>query len=100
MAETISVRLGKDIEKDLAIVENKWKIDRSEIIRRLLGGAINSWKIENALNDLREHKISIGKASRDSGLSVWQMLDILKEKNIDWIGYSKEDLKRDLEMLD
>lgn len=99
MADIMSVRLGEEIEKDLARVEKKWKIDRSEIIRRLLVDAINNWKIDNAVNDLREGRISIGRAAKECGISIWQMIDIVKEKKIDWINYSEEDIKRDLEIL-
>lgn len=48
---------------------------------------------------LRGHKISIGKAAEECGLYLWEMLDFLKENNIDWTNYSKEDLEKDLGVL-
>lgn len=100
MATTISVRLDKSLLKELSAIEKNWHADRSEAIRRLLAKAVNSWKMQSAVERLREHKISIGKASEECGLSIWEMLDIVKEKNIDWTGYSKEDLERDLKVLE
>lgn len=99
MVETVSVRLGNEIQKDLTKVERTWQIDRSEVIRRLLVEAIRQWKIEKALKDISEHKISIGKAAEECGISIWEMLDLVKKKNVDWIGYDDEDLKRDLAVL-
>ena len=99
MATTISVRLDKSLLKDLSKIEKNWQADRSEAIRRLLVKAVSSWKIQNMLERLKEHKISIGKAAEECGLSLWEMLDIAKEDNVDWTGYSKEDLERDLEVL-
>ena len=99
MTETISVRLGKDIGRELSEVEKKWHIDRSEIIRRLLAKAIRDWKIENALERLVAHKITLGKAAEESGVSLWEMIDIVKEKNIDWIGLTPNDIEKDLEMV-
>ena len=99
MATTISVRLDKALLRDLSEIEKNWQADRSEAIRRLLAKAVSSWKIQNMLERLREHKISIGKAAEECEVSLWEMIDIAKENNIDWTGYSKEDLEADLEVL-
>ena len=100
MAATISVRLDKSLLKDLSVIEKNWQADRSEAVRRLLAKAVSSWKIQNALEKLREHKISIGKAAEECDISLWEMLDIVKENNIDWTSYSKEDLERDMNPLE
>ncbi len=99
MATTISVRLDKALLKDLSQIEKNWQADRSEAIRRLLAKAVNSWKVQNALEKLRMHKVSIGKAAEECELSLWEMIDIAKENDIDWTGYSKQDLERDLKVL-
>ena len=99
MATTVSVRLDKALLRDLSEIEKNWQADRSEAIRRLLAKAVSSWKIQNILERLREHKISIGKAAEECEVSLWEMIDLTKENNIDWTGYSKEDLERDLEVL-
>ena len=100
MTTTISVRLDKSLLKDLSAIEKNWQADRSEAIRRLLAKAVNSWKVQNALEKLREHKISIGKAAEECELSVWEMFDIAKENRIDWTAYSNEDLERDIKALE
>ena len=100
MAITISVRLDKSLLKDLSVIEDNWQADRSEAIRRLLAKAVSSWKIQNTLEKLRERKISIGKAAEECNISIWEMLDIVKEKGIDWTAYSKEDLERDIKVLE
>ena len=100
MATTISVRLDKSLLKDLSLIEKNWQADRSEAIRRLLAKAVNSWKIQNALERLREHKLSIGKAAEECKVSLWEMLDLAKEESIDWTAYSNEDLERDLRILE
>jgi|SRR3989338_2827145 len=100
MTTTISVRLDKSLLKDLSAIEKNWQADRSEAIRRLLAKAVSSWKVQNALERLREHKISIGKAAKECEISLWEMLDIARGSNIDWTGYSKEDLEMDIEILE
>ena len=97
---TISVRIGKEIQQDLKKVEQKWKTDRSEVIRRLLSKAINEWKIENALDLLSKHSISLSKAAEECNMTIWEILNIIKERNIDWINYSQADLEKDLKELE
>ncbi len=99
MATTLSVRVEETVLRDLRKVEKTWQTDRSEAIRRLLSQSLHEWKIQQALEHLRNHTISIGKAAEECGLSLWEMLDLVKQKGIDWTGYSAEDLKRDLAVL-
>ena len=99
METTISVRLRADALKDLAKVEKKWQTDRSEAIRRLLASALKEWKLQNTLENLAQHKISIGKAAEECDISLWEMIDKASEKKIDWVGYSDKDLEKDLALL-
>ncbi len=99
MTSTISVRVEKPVLQTLAQVEKKWHTDRSEVVRRLLSKALDEWKIENAIEHIREHKLSVGKAAEECGLSLWELLDLLKQKNVDWTGYSQKDLEKDLALL-
>lgn len=99
MATTISVRLEKPFLQTLSKVEKKWHTDRSEAIRRLLNSALEEWKKEQALEKVREHKLSVGKAAEECGIPLWEMLDLLKQKDIDWTGYSEKDLKKDLNIF-
>ena len=100
MSTTISVRVDKSLLKDLSMIEKNWQADRSEAIRRLLVKSVSSWKLQNTLEKLREHKISIGKAAEECELSIWEMLDIAKGNNINWTGYSSDDLERDIKILE
>ena len=95
----VSVRVDEVLLKDLAKVEKKWQTDRSEAIRRLLVSALHEEKVRSTLEQLVNHKISVGKAAEECGVSLWEMLDLLKQKNIDWTGYSEEDLEMDLKLL-
>lgn len=100
MASTVSVRLENSILKDLTKVENKWKADRSEVVRRLLNNAIKEWRVKDVLERLKEGKLTISGAAKEAGLSLWEVIDLAKRENIDWVGYNKEDLERDLKLLE
>lgn len=99
MESLISVRLNKVVLKDLTDIEKTLHADRSEVIRRLLADSIQKWKIENALKEISQHKLSIGKAAKKCNVSIWEMLNLVKDNSINWTGYSKEDLEADLKLL-
>lgn len=49
--------------------------------------------------ELFREKVSLGKASEIAGLSVWEMMALLKEKKIP-LNYSEKDFEKDLELLE
>ncbi len=96
---TISLRVEDSFAEELEEVERSWQADRSEVVRRLLARSLQEWKVEHALEQLRARKISIGKAAAQCGLSLWEMLDIAKERTVDWADYSEGDIEKDLALL-
>ncbi len=93
---TISVRLAKAALKEIEFLMREYRADKSEVMRRLLDRGLRQAKLEKALELLRQHKISIGKAARFAGVTIYEMIELCKKHDVH-IGYSKEDLKRDLE---
>ncbi|MFQ6052524.1 MAG: UPF0175 family protein [Candidatus Hydrothermarchaeota archaeon] len=92
----VSVRLEEEMLKDIELLMKEYQIDKSEMIRRLLEKALKEAKLEKALELLRKHKISVGKAAKLADVTIYEILDHCKKHEIH-IGYSLEDLKRDLE---
>jgi len=58
------------------------------------------WKRKKVIDLFAQHKISIGRAAELLDVSIADMLGIAKEHNIDFVGYEKGDLKRELKILD
>lgn len=92
---TVSVRLNEKTIKDLELIKKDYQIDRSEVVRRLLEKGLKQAKTEKALELLRQHKISIGKAAKIAEITIYEMIELSKKHEIH-IGYNQEDLKRDL----
>jgi len=53
---------------------------------------------EKVLEKLAKHEISLGRAAELIDISIWEMLNIVKERNIDWIGLTPEDIEKDFEI--
>ncbi|MFH0862465.1 MAG: hypothetical protein V1875_05475 [Candidatus Altiarchaeota archaeon] len=100
VAVTVSVRLDEWTLKELKKVERVCHTDRSEIVRRLLHEALVSWKTSQSLQKLAAHEITVGQAARETGKSIWDVMDLARKNNIDWTGYSAQDVERDIAALD
>lgn len=92
---TISVRLDEQTLKDLEMLREDVKADRSEIIERLLNKALKEEKLEKAMELLRKQKISIGKASEMAEITIYEIIEGMKKYGVH-LGYSIEDLRKDM----
>lgn len=79
---TISARIEKEILEDIEKIVQKMEVDRSVAIRNLLKIGIQEYKIKEALNLIRERKISIWKAAEIAGLSYREIINKLREQNV------------------
>lgn len=95
---TVSVRLDKETIRLLEEIGKDEKAERSEVIRKLLHSALQEWRVKRALQLLRQGKISVGKAAEFTGSTVSEILELAAEHDIT-VGYSLEDLERDLDLL-
>jgi len=94
MAETISVRLEDKTVKELKELKQELKTAKSEVLRIVLDIGIKQLKIQKALQLLREGKISVGKASELAGITIYEILELMKEQDISY-GYTLKDLEED-----
>jgi predicted HTH domain antitoxin len=97
MAEIISTRVPADMAKDIAKIEKEEKADRATVIRKLLAKAIAERKLEGALTLFSGGKVTLWKASKLAGLSLWEMMEIVRKNKIVF-QYSFEDFRDDFEL--
>ncbi|MHA1294941.1 MAG: UPF0175 family protein [Promethearchaeota archaeon] len=82
MGDKISIILPEDLKKEIDKLREVYKEEQSSFIRRLLWKSITQEKLEYAIKEYLNDKISIGKASEIAGISIWEMLDELNKRNI------------------
>src|ERR1035437_1821459 len=70
--------------------------DRATVVRKLLAKAIADRKLERALALYSSGKVTMWKASKIAGLSLWEMMEIIKQRKISF-QYSYEDFREDFE---
>lgn len=96
--KTVTTRIPEDDADSLSELEAELSADRSEVLRRLIRQGLADWKKERSLERLRNHELTMRKAAELADLSYVEMLSLASEAGID-IGYTTEDLERDLERI-
>ncbi|MFC7155784.1 UPF0175 family protein [Halomarina halobia] len=96
--KTVTTRIPEDDEEALGELEREMSADRSEVLRRLIRQGLKEWRTERALERLGEHEITLRRAAELAGTSYVEMLSLAAEEGIT-IGYTTDDLERDLERI-
>ena len=96
--EAVTARLPREMLREVERLAEKMKVDRSELIRRLLGSALQQKRVEEAIQAYREGRVTLWKAAGMAGLSLREMMELAREKKIP-VSYTLEDLRRDIEYV-
>lgn len=63
--KTITTQVPEYLFKAINEIGEMEKIDRAEVIRRLLSNAAKNWKMEKALELLRDGKVTVRRACKN-----------------------------------
>src|SRR3989344_3318740 len=80
--ELISARFQKDETAIIEEVSKEEKTDKTTALRTIFALGAKQYKLEKAIKQYQAGKISIGKAAEKAGISLWEIMDKLKERNI------------------
>ena len=96
--QMVGTRLPESFIRDLEIIEQIEHADKSTVLRKLLAGALKDWKMEHYAREYGQGRVTLGKASEDAEVSIWEMMDYVRDSKIA-SQYSLEDLEHDYEVI-
>jgi len=96
--KAVTARLPREMLREVERLAKKMKVDRSELIRRLLDFALQQKRIEEAVRAYQEGKVTLWKAAEMAGLSLREMMELARVKKIA-VSYTIDDLRRDVEYV-
>ena len=94
--KTVTTRLPPEVLEEIEEIAERDRVDRSELIRRLLDQALAQRRIEDAVDAYRNGNVTMWRAAELAGVSLRQMMSILNELRVE-LNYSIEDLESDIE---
>ena len=94
----VGTRLPKGLVQDLEQIERIEQSDRSTTVRKLLSHAVYQWKLDYYAKQYGQGKLSMARAARDAGVSIWEMHSYVREHKIP-VQYDHEEFERDLKTI-
>lgn len=94
----VGARLPLELVRELELIENVEQSDRSTTLRKLLSNAVRQWKLEHYARPYGDGKVTLARAARDAGVSLWEMMDYARARKTP-VQYDLEDLERDLQTI-
>jgi predicted HTH domain antitoxin len=94
----VGARLPRGLVRDLERIERTEQADRSTTIRKLLARAIADWKLEHCARLYGDGKLTLARAARDAGVSLWEMMDYVRSRKIS-VQYDLDDFEQDVKTV-
>jgi len=92
----LAVRIPEEIEKEILEVVEREKLDKATVVRTLLEMGIVEWRKQTALELLRDGKVTFAKAAEIAKLSLWEFADLVKQRNVEWVRYTPEEIEKEI----
>jgi predicted HTH domain antitoxin len=92
----LAVRIPEEIEKEILKVSEREKLDKATVVRTLLEMGIDEWRKQTALELLRDGKVTFAKAAEMAKLSLWEFADLVKQRNVEWVRYTPEEIEKEI----
>ncbi|MCS4542258.1 MAG: UPF0175 family protein [Euryarchaeota archaeon] len=96
--EPLATRIPKEIKRQLIEYMKIEKIDKSTAVRKMLEKGISEWRKERALQLLKDSKVTFAKAAELAGISSWEMLDLVKQKRIEWVHLTPQEIEEEFKL--
>jgi predicted HTH domain antitoxin len=96
--QAVASRLPAELLKDLEMIEAQEQADRSTVVRKLLKKAVGDWKREHYARLYGEGKMTLARAAREAGVSLWEMMAYVRQKKIT-AQYDLEELRKDIQTI-
>lgn len=95
MSKVITTRIDDAMAKRLKNAAEKSHVDKASFLRKLIINGLNEAERCDTLERYHTGEISLGKFSEILGITKWDALNLLKEKNM-MFNYSEEELEEDM----
>jgi len=92
----LGIRLTKALEKAVDEVVREESVDKSTAVRLLVDIGYREWRLKRAMQQLREGKVSLWKASEVAGMSPWDFLAVVKKERIEWVEFEAQEMLQSL----
>ena len=93
----ISTRIPDDTEEKLMWFAKKEQVGKAIALRKIIERGLRETRLEHAIDLYKHGRITLWKSAEIAGISLWDMLQIVRERRIP-MKYTLKDVEKDLEI--
>ena len=98
MGEAVTAYVDNNIVNGIEILSKEFHTNRTEIVKELIREGLELKMKKRALELYANRKVTLQKAAEIMGISIWEMLDVLRREEFH-LDYGLEELEEDLEPI-
>lgn len=98
VSKPLGVRVPEEIERHLKEFMELEGVNKSTAVRKILKRGISEWRKGRALELLGQGKITFARAAELAGVSLWEMSELVRDRKIEWVHLSPEEIEREFEL--
>ena len=95
----MNARVPVVIMNEVENIAKEEQTDKSSIVRKLLDMAIKEWKLKKSSNMYKEKKVTLEKSAELAEVSVRELINYLREKELEIGNLSAKDLADDIKQM-
>ncbi len=98
MSERLSIIISRALKDDIDELKTRMNLDQSTLIRKLLAEAIKGEKLNYAIKEYHNQKLSLGKAAEFANVCLWEFIDELQKHKI-FIEFPSEEIDKEIDNI-
>lgn len=98
MSERLSIIISRALKDDLDELKKRMNLDQSTLIRKLLAEATKGEKLNYAIKEYQNQKLSLGKAAEFAGVCLWEFIDELQKHKV-FIEFPSNEIDKEIDNI-
>lgn len=98
VSKPLGARVPEEIEQHLSEFMRLEGVDKSTAVRKILERGISEWRRERALKLLGEGKITFARAAKLADISLWELVELVRERKIEWVHLTSQEIEREFKL--
>ncbi|HID86573.1 MAG TPA: hypothetical protein EYP55_04235 [Anaerolineae bacterium] len=84
MARTVqlNLRIEDELARQLETIAEQEALRKTDVARKYLIEGVRRWRLERAIARYQRRELSLERAAAEAGLSIYEMMDELRRRNI------------------
>jgi len=95
----LNLRIEDELAQQLEMIARQESLRKSDIARKYLREGVRRWRLEQAIARYQRQKISLERAALEAGLSIYEMMDELRQRNIPLDQTTPDEVREEIRSL-